>query len=48
MIEYFMHAFHMHIDKEIKRKVHVLCIIRVIVKLYAIGEGGGGEAQETN
>ena len=43
-----MHTLHMHIDKEIKRRVHVLCILKVIVKLYAIGEGGGGEAQKTN
>ena len=48
MIEHFMHTFHMHIDKEIKRIVNLLCILKVITKLYAIGERGDGEAQETN
>ena len=43
-----MHAFHLHVEKEIRRIVNVHCILEVIVKLCAIGERGGGEAQRTN
>ena len=48
MVEHVMHTFHLHVEKEIRRIVNMLCILKVIVKLYAIGERGGGEAQGTN
>ena len=49
MLEHIIHAFYWHIAKgKIRRKAHMHCILVVIVKLCAIGERGGREAQGTN
>ena len=48
IIAHAMHTFHMYLERE--NHENSICTLWIIgnCELYAIGERGGGEAQETN